>query len=562
MLRRIWITSCFGLCAAAQDNVSVSVSSAGALANKDSYYSLISSDGRYVAFQSDASNLAGSDFNGVQDIYWRDLQTGTTQLVSVGLTGLAAAGVSVAPCLSGDGRWVGWSTNASNVVPGDTNGTWDVFLRDMVLGITTRISLDFGGNQVSLRSDQPRITPDGNWVTFESDAALLPIDTNGLKDCYRLDRSTNTLALVSTSSTGTQGNGISYAAQPSHDGRYVVFFSSANNLVAGDTNNQGDVFWKDMLTGLLVRANVSAAGAQANNESIWPSVSGDGNTVTFCSVASNLVPGDTNSNWDVFARDIALGTTERLNVQPNGAQANSYVYSPTALSSNGRHVIFVSLSSNLVPGDTNGFQDVFIRDRLLVSTKRLSLAFDGSQTNKDAFVPDMTPDAQIITYTSTATNVVPGDTNGFRDIFVTYVADATVYCTAKVSSNGCVPSIGASGPASLANPGGFTITTSSLEDNQNGLSFFGISGPLALPFQGGTLCVNSPHFRLDVAGSGGAGACQGSLSYTLLDMLNQAGGGGAGLLAGTYAYVQTWFRDPAAASTTGWSNALEIAVQP
>ncbi len=547
----------------AQNNAPVSVSSAGTLANKDSYYSLISADGRFVVFQSDANNLAAGDMNGQQDIYRRDLLTNTTELASKAMSGNAGNGIAVAPAISGDGRFVAWSTNASNIVSGDTNGTWDVFLRDMSSGTNMRLSLTSTGAEASLRSDQPRMSPDANWITFESNADLVPGDTNGLQDIYRLDRATNTLALVSTSSTGVQGNGVSYAAEPSHDGRYVVFFSTASNLVAGDTNSQGDVFWKDMQTGTLLRANVSSSGVQANNETIWPSISGDGQTVTYCSAAGNLVTGDSNNNWDAFAFDIATLTTTRLNVQPNGAQANSYTRSPTAMSADGRLVVFASLGTNLVPGDTNNVQDVFLRDRLLQVTKRLNFSFDGSQANSDSFVPHITPDAKVLTFTSTASNIVAGDTNGFRDIFASFLdTSTTVYCTAKTSSSGCVPTIGSTGAPSLAGPSNFVLTTSNVETGQNGITFFGTSGPQFVAFQGGTLCLKAPLFRLMVQNAGGSLPCTGSYSYTLTDMLNQSGGGGAGLLVGSFSYVQSWFRDPPSASTTGLSNALEILIQP
>src|SRR5438045_1072138 len=142
--------------AVAQNNAPVSVSSTGQLANNNSYYSLISADGRYVVFQSEAGNLTANDFNGQYDIYRRDLQAGVTELVSVGTGGTAANGLGLSPALSGDGRWVVWSSNAANLIAGDTNGTWDIFLRDMVAGVTTRISLTSAGGQAPLRSDQPR----------------------------------------------------------------------------------------------------------------------------------------------------------------------------------------------------------------------------------------------------------------------------------------------------------------------------------------------------------------------------------------------------------------------
>lgn len=417
---RVVVPAALCAVAVAHDSELVSVATGGAQANNDSYYSLVSDDGRYIVFQSEASNLVPGDINNKYDIFRRDLVTEATELVSVATNGNSASGLSLSPTVSGDGRFVAWSSDAANLIVGDTNGTWDVFLRDMDAGVTTRVSVDADGNQVFQRSDGAQLSPDGKYVIFESDAALLARDTNGIKDCYRRNLIVDLLDLVSVTQSGGQGNGISYAPQISDDGLFACFFSSASNLVPGDSNGWGDVFWKDMRTGELLRVNVSSAGGQSNGESIWPYVSGDGLTVTFCSRGSNLVAGDTNSNWDLFAHDMLTAETSRLNVRPDGGQANSYVRSPSAMSSDGRYVIFASLSTNLVPGDTNGFQDAFVRDRALEETFRVTFGADGSETDDDSFVPHMTPDLNVVTFTSEARNVVDSDTNGRRDIFATY----------------------------------------------------------------------------------------------------------------------------------------------
>ena len=572
MIARFALVALLCTSSAAQNNAPVSVSSSGALANNNSYDSLISADGRFVVFQSEAGNLVANDFNGQYDIFRRDLQAGVTALVSVGTSGNSAGGLGLSPAVSGDGRYVVWSSNAANVIVGDTNGTWDIFLRDMSSGVTTRISLNGNGSQALLRSDQPRITPDGRYVTFESDADLIAADTNGLKDCYEFDRNTGVLALVSSSSTGTLGNSISYAAQPSDDGRFVCFFSSASNLVLGDTNNYADVFWKDMQTGTLLRVNVSSAGAQANNESIWPSISGDGQTVTYCSVANNLVAGDSNGQFDVFAYDVPAGATTRLNLQPNGAQANSYVHSPTALTPDGRFVIYASLSSTLVPGDLNGFQDIFIRDRQLLVTKRVSFGFDGSETNSDNFVPHMSEDMRVITYTSTASNIVPGDTNGFRDIFASTIGgDFTSYCVAKVNSLGCTPTISGVGNPGATNAFPFVVSISQVRNQKTGLLLYAPNGvQSAQPFQGGTLCVGGSAIKRTPALFSGGSAlptsdCSGVYSIDFNAFAaGLLGGNPSPALAvpGNIYQCQAWGRDPGfpAPNNSTLSDALDVTI--
>ncbi len=547
-----------------QTNELCSVSSAGAASNNTSYYSIVSADGRYVVFQSDASNLVTTDFNGVQDIFRRDLVTGTTELVSRRPNGNAGNGVAVQPDVSGDGRFVVWSSNASNLVAGDTNGTWDVFLRDMQLGVTELISRDSSGNLASLRSDSPRITPDGQYVVFESDAALVPGDTNAQKDVYRLTRSTGALVLVSVTAAGTQGNNWSFHAAPSADGSRVVFTSFADNLVPGDTNNQPDVFVKELPQGLLTRVNVSTAGAQANNETTWPSISGDGSTVTFCSAASNLVSGDTNNNWDCFAHSLVNGATTRLNVQPNGLQANSYVRSPTALSHDGNLVVFASLATNLVAGDTNGKQDIFLRDRLTQVTTRLSLDASGGEPDGDSFVPHMTPDASVLTYTSDATNLVANDPNGRRDIFaVTFRGPIGVrHCQGSppnsTGASGVLSAIGRTNAA--AND--VTLRASSLPQGVFGFFLTSTNGTPPPQPSGPLLCIGAPIGRYvgpnQIQFSGTTGSFELSLDLTQTPTPT----GFVSVLAGETRYYQCWHRDAInGQATSRFTDALVVTFQ-
>ena len=403
--------------ALAQNNQLVSVSSDEDPADRNSYFSGIPADGRFVAFQSQAGNLVDNDRNGLYDVFIRDVRDGTTELVSVSLSGSSGAGLGLAPDISGDGRYVVFQSNAANLVDNDTNGQWDVFLRDTVEKKTTRVSLTDAGKQANDRSDEPSITPDGRYILFHSGARLVERDTNGLWDVYRLDRNTGELILVSTNADDELGNGVSHTAAASDDGRYVTFMSSSDNFVDDDSNGIADVFVKDLETGKVVRANLSSSGNEATGESIWPSISGNGRIVVFSSRAPRLVEGDTNNNWDLFSHDLQTRVTTRLNVRPDGGQANSYARSPANMSTDGRYVVYASLASDLVEGDTNGMQDIFIRDRAAEVTRRISYGYDGSQTDDDNFVPDITPDLRFATFTSEAENLVENDGNGLRDIF-------------------------------------------------------------------------------------------------------------------------------------------------
>jgi len=197
-------------------------------------------------------------------------------------------------------------------------------------------------------------------VVFESDASnLVPGDTNGRYDIFLRDRQTDTTTRLSVSSAGTQGNDSSLAPSISADGRYVVFESDASNLVPGDTNGRYDIFLRDRQTGTTTRLNVSSTGTQGNGVSGRPSISADGRYVAFNSDASNLVPGDTNGRNDIFLRDRQTGTTTRLSVSSTGVQGDGHSYDPF-ISADGRYVAFNSHATTLVPGDTNGKQDIFL----------------------------------------------------------------------------------------------------------------------------------------------------------------------------------------------------------
>jgi Tol biopolymer transport system component len=345
----------------------VSVSSAGVQGNSSSYGTpSISADGRYVAFYSPASNLVSGDTNGSVDIFVRDRQTGTTELVSVSSSGVQGNGSSYSPSISADGRYVAFYSLASNLVTADTNLYEDVFVRDRQAGTTERVSVSSAGAQGNSSSYTPSISADGRYVAFRSYATnLVSGNVNGYSDIFVRDRQTGTTTRVSVANAGYEGNNDSSSPSISADGRYVAFASLASNLVsgAGDTNGVEDIFVRDRQTGTTERVSVSSAGTQGNGASSSPSISADGRYVAFYSLASNLVSGDTNGTFDIFVRDRQTGTTELVSVSSSGVQGNSASSSPS-ISADGRYVAFYSPASNLVSGDTNGSADIFVRAEL------------------------------------------------------------------------------------------------------------------------------------------------------------------------------------------------------
>ena len=351
----------------------VSVDSAGTQGNGGSDYPSISADGRYVAFRSAATNLVPGDTNTRDDIFVRDTVTNTTTRVSVDSAGVQSNGFSYDPSISADGRYVAFDSAASNLVSGDTNASDDVFVRDTVENTTPRVSVDSAGVQGNLWSDYPSISADGRYVAFESYATnLVPGDTNA-NDIFVRDRLLGTTTRVSVDSAGAQGDWGSYHPSISADGRYVAFGSDSTNLVPGDTNGSRDVFVRDTLTGTTTRVSVDSAGVQGDGAGGYysPSISADGRYVAFDSWATNLVSGDTNGTGDVFVRDRLLGITTRTSVDSGGTQGNGESGKPS-ISADGRCVAFSSVASNLVPGDTNGVEDVFVRSLWLPVTSHIT----------------------------------------------------------------------------------------------------------------------------------------------------------------------------------------------
>ncbi|MDO8282301.1 MAG: CFI-box-CTERM domain-containing protein [Thermodesulfovibrionia bacterium] len=396
----------------------VSIDSAGVQGNSHSWYPSISADGRYVAFESEASNLVAGDTNGLNDVFVHDRFTGETSRVSIDSSGAQGNNISGTPSISADGRYAAFISDASNLIAGDTNGFTDVFVHDRTTGQTTRVSIDSSGVQGNNESWWPSISADGRYVAFESDATnLVAGDTNGFTDVFVHDRTTGQTTRVSIDSSGVQGNRYSWSPSISADGRYVAFESDATYLVAGDTNGTLDVFVHDRTTGLTTRVSIDSSGAQSNRFSWSTSISADGRYIAINSDATNLVAGDTNGFADVFVHDRTTGQTTRVSIDSSGTQGNSHSWFPY-ISSDGRYVAFGSDADNLVEGDTNGFTDILVHDRTTGQTSRVSIDSSGAQGNSFSWSYSISADGRYIAINSDATNLVAEDTNGSADIFV------------------------------------------------------------------------------------------------------------------------------------------------
>ena len=441
----------------------------------------ISADGDAVAFDSVASNLVAGDTNAVADVFVRDRQAGTTERASVAGDGSEADGASWNPSITGDGEVAGFWSGASNLVAGDTNGADDVFVRDRQAGTTERVSVVSGPVESDGASSEHAVNADGRYVAFMSTADnLVAGDTNGAPDVFVRDRQAGTTERVSVAGDSTEGNADSEAPSLSSDGRYVMFMSAADNLVAGDTNGAPDVFVRDRQAGTTERVSVAGDGSQALGFSGYPATSADGRYVVFMSAADNLVAGDANGVPDVFVRDRQAGTTERVSVASGGGEADAFSWYP-ATSGDGRYVVFLSAADDLVAGDTNGAPDVFVRDRQAGTTERASVATDGSEGNADSgtAAPSISADGSRVAFVSGASNLVAGDTNGVGDVFL---RDRQAGTTERVSVAGDGTQADAASTSTAISADARYVAFSSLATNLvsgdlNGSSDVFVSGP-------------------------------------------------------------------------------------
>jgi len=407
---------CGPLAHAAETTQLISISSGGTAANDASGRPSVSADGRYVAFWSYASDLVPNDTNGVADIFVRDRLTGTTEIVSVASGGALANGECRNPSISADGRYVAFQSVATNLVPGDTNGVSDVFVRDRSAGTTVRVSVGAGGAQGDGASQNGRISANGRFVAFDSYATTLVVPaTSTIGQVFVRDTSLGTTECVSVGFDGNYGDDDCANPSISQDGRCIAFESVAANIVPDDTNGVKDIFVRDRLLGATVRASTAADGTQADGYSRNGVVSADGRYVVYDSDATNLEPGLTMTTKNVYLYDRMVGTTERVSVAIGGGAGDGASSNPS-ISADGRFVAFATSATNLVQLDTNEVADVIVRDRLLKTTERVSVCADGTESASDSSYPAVCADGRLIAFYSLA-SLVAEDTNGGSDIY-------------------------------------------------------------------------------------------------------------------------------------------------
>lgn len=380
---------------------------------------VVSNDGRFVVFSSDATNLVANDNNGVSDVFLRDRALGTTVRISVNKDGGNASAESHTPCINSDGRFIAFASLAGDLVEGDANGLLDVYVYDRNTGEIIRASVAAANGEPDGDSKDPYISADGRYVTFSSSATNLVAEGANINvDIYVRDLFLGVTSKVSVRPGGVFTELNSWNPAISADGRHVVFTSGDGGLVPGDIDGPQDIFVRNLDTWAIERVSVSTAGGESNARNGVAAISADGKVVAWWSRADNLVEGDDNGLDDIFVRDRVAGTTRRVNVSSAGEQASGGGSYHVSITDNGRFVIYLSDANNLVADDNNGFGDIFSYDRFTGVTRRHSLTPDGVGGNDYSRRPSVSASGKYIAFESLASDFVADDDNLLQDVFL------------------------------------------------------------------------------------------------------------------------------------------------
>ena len=412
----------------------VSVSSTGTQGDNDSERPSVSADGRYVVFASRAENIVPDDTNGGPtsliagyDTFVRDRLTGTTERVSVSSAGRQGDGDSGVlngmggPSISADGRYVAFDSESTNLVKGDTNNTADVFVHDRVTKVTTRVSVASGGAQAG-GGVNPDISADGKYVAFYSYAEdLVPSDTNFAADVFVHDLQASVTERITQAPDGSDANSGSYfTPQLSEDGTFVYFSSFASNLVPGaeEDTNDVDAFLYNRSTDVMSAVTTGRGNPDSfvTLHGLANGISNNGRYLTFTTKDDGFISPDTNGfNEDAWHVDTATGEYTLVSVNDAGEQGDEFTFAGD-VSDDGRYVALVSRATNFGgPADFN--ENIYVRDIAAGTTKMVSVSSIGTFGDGDSLFPSMTPSGQVIAFDSQS-SLTPEDQNSFKDVFV------------------------------------------------------------------------------------------------------------------------------------------------
>jgi Tol biopolymer transport system component len=531
----------------------------GINANGESGLLSISQDGRFIAFDSTAKNLTPNHPGLGAHIFLYDREAATIVCVSLNLDGSPndPEAPSMCPMVTPDGAYVCFASWQDKLVANDLNHGQDVFVYDRVAGTRELVSVTDAEGPAGALCSFPTISADGRFVVFESDASGMtagPLDVLPFGDVFVRDRLLGTTRKVSYAAAGAEANGQSRLGIISGDGRYAYFQSTATNLVQVDANGSvSDVFRTDLTTGVIELVSVGVGGAAANGASTLAGidvVSHDGRFVAFRSTASNLVPGDTNNFADVFVKDMVLGTTTRVSVGAAGVQANQSSDWPV-ISNDGRYCYFESFATNLVPVNASGVsQDIFVRDLVLGTTTLVSKNEAGVQANGGNAVPAISEDGRFFGFWSSATNLVAGDLNAHGDVFVVSNCWALFdFVPGGVAgSGGIVPQLAGTAGSCV---GGYRIEADQTLGQTLALLIAGVAASPTMPF-GLLVDLGQPHVLWPILMHGAPGIPGAGSAVFASPSLRG--------LEGVTLHLQLAVADPAAPGDIALSNGLVLTV--
>ena len=394
----------------------VSVSSRGEQASNLSLDSSISRDGRFVAFSSFASDLTPNDRNQTYDVFVHDRLTLTTSLESKNSSGVQGDLMSKDASISGNGRFLVFGSSASNMGSAAPLA-YSIYLRDLVLRQTTMVSVSSAGVPANRPCSNASVSDDGRYVVFQSQAdnlvaaSLPPGDHVFVRDVVLA-----TTELLDQAPSGLPGNSTATYPRIASGGRYIVFQSHSSNLVTPDLNGFGDVFIHDLVNQRTSLVSLSTSGSQGNSSSGIPYVSSDGRFVAFASSANNLVNGDTNGTVDVFVVDTAVPSIVRASITASGVQGD-LVSSCRGVSDDGRYVVFDTASTTFFPALQNGFGQIYRKDLLSGVLEIVSVDGQGVLGNRGSTNSSLSGSGAVVSFHSPASNLVQNDMNGFIDVF-------------------------------------------------------------------------------------------------------------------------------------------------
>ena len=544
----------------------VSVSSSGVAANSESRRTALSGDGTQVAFGSNASNLVAGDSNSAADIFVRDRVASTTTRISLPTAGGQANGWSGIPSISSDGRFVAFRSIATNLDPLDADPKPDIYRHDRLSGETVLVSHRLVPGTHPEGAFQSSVSQDGRYVAFDCwDDNLVPGDVNHTIDVYVRDMQTGTMELISVGNQGELGDDVSDTPSISWDGRFVSFSSRAGNWFPGNVHKYPHVYVRDRVLGTTTLVSHAPSGSYGPvGGGYEASLSGDGTKVAFMYLGADIMPGlFSGHTWpgaQVFVRDLIDGSLTYVGYSIWGGLSDHECLYPK-LSYDGRFVAWVSLSDNLTVTGGHFNENVYHRDLETGVTVMVCQGMGGAIPSGYSVDAAISGDGRTVAFASQASNLVPGDT-GIVDIFVREcaVASPAVYCKAKLGASGCKPAMAFSGAPSASAGSGFLLCGDQLVANQPTLVLYSTRPAYAWAFGPGWLCLNAPLRRTPAMDSAGSGGCDGSIRFDMNAWI--ASGADPGLQAGVAAFAQTWCRDPADPWGAILSDAVAFLIAP